>query len=258
MAERSRWSPTALAEWPVVAGLVRFLAWFAESAASALGEEAGRLAFRFDRLGSRLSARGSPAAFLDRDGTIIEDLGYLGDPAGIRLIPGAMDGLRALQQAGFRLVLVTNQAGVARGLISEADVRRVNQRLAALLEGAGVHLAGMYYCPHHPEHGPPEYRCECDCRKPKPGMIHQAIRDLGLDPSRSAVIGDHVSDAALARTFPGMQGVMLRTGHGAQELERIQLGALPPPEHVADDLPAAAEWILAWMGERDVISSRPA
>ncbi len=208
--------------------------------------------------GAPLGTPGAPAAFLDRDGTIIEDLGYLGDPAGIRLIPGAMDGLRALQQAGFRLVLVTNQAGVARGLISEADVRRVNQRLAALLEGAGVRLAGMYYCPHHPEHGPPEYRRECDCRKPKPGMIHQAIRDLGLDSSRSVVIGDHVSDAALARTFPGMQGIMLRTGHGAQEWERIQLGALPPPEHVADDLPAAAEWILARMGERDVISSRPA
>jgi heptosyltransferase-2 len=208
--------------------------------------------------GPRPSTQESPVAFLDRDGTIIEDVGYLGDPGGIRFIPGAVEALRALQRAGFRLVLLTNQAGVARGLLSEADVRRVNERLAVLLGDAGVHLAGVYYCPHHPEHGPPEYRRDCDCRKPKPGMVHRAIRELGLDPSRSAVIGDHISDAALARTFPGMQGIMVRTGHGDQEWEKIQRGALPRPDHVADDLPAAVEWLLARMGRRDVIGSRPA
>jgi heptosyltransferase-2 len=208
--------------------------------------------------GSRLSALGSPAAFLDRDGTIIEDLGYLGDPEGIRFIPGAMDALRALQRTGFRLILVTNQAGVARGLISETDVRRVNERLAALLAEAGVHLDGIYYCPHHPEHGPPEYRLDCDCRKPKPGMVHQAIRDFGLDPARSVVIGDHVSDAALAQAFPGMRGIMLRTGHGAEQWQKIQAGELPNPEHVADDLQAAVEWCLARAGERDVIGAHPA
>ena len=209
-------------------------------------------------LGARRSALGSPAAFLDRDGTIIEDIGYLGDPASIRFIPGAVDALRALQRAGYRLVLVTNQAGVARGLITETDVRRVNERLAALLEEAGVHLDGIYSCPHHPEHGPPEYRRDCDCRKPKPGMVRQAVSDLDLDPGRSVVLGDHASDAALALAFPGMRGVLLRTGHGAAEWEKIRDGALPRPEYVADDLRAAVEWFLARAGERDALTSPPA
>ncbi len=209
-------------------------------------------------LGARRSALGSPAAFLDRDGTIIEDLGYLGDPASIRFIPGAVDALRALQRAGYRLVLVTNQAGVARGLITETDVRRVNERLAARLEEAGVHLDGIYSCPHHPEHGPPEYRRDCDCRKPKPGMVRQAVSDLDLDPGRSVVLGDHASDAALALAFPGMRGVLLRTGHGAGEWEKIRAGALPRPEYVADDLRAAVEWFLTRAGERDALTSPPA
>jgi heptosyltransferase-2 len=203
-------------------------------------------------------SRGVPAAFLDRDGTIIEDPGYLCDPEKIQFIPGAIDALRALQQAGYRLVLVTNQAGVARGLLTETDVRRVNERLVALLAEAKVHLDGIYYCPHHPEYGPPEYRRDCDCRKPKPGMIHRAIRDLGLDPSRSVVIGDHTSDVALAQAFPGMVGIMLRTGHGAEQWRKIQAGALAGPEHVADDLGAAVRWLLGRVGERDVIGSRPA
>jgi heptosyltransferase-2 len=207
--------------------------------------------------GNRVPPRGldAPAAFLDRDGTIIEDLGYLGDPAGIRFIPGAVEALQRLQASGYRLILVTNQAGVARGLITEEDVRRVNGRLAALLTEAGVRLDGMYYCPHHPEHGPPEYRRECECRKPKPGMIHQAIRDSDLDPARSVVIGDHVTDAALAQAFPGMRAIMLRTGHGQEQWEKIQAGTLPPPEHVADDLRAAVEWFLARTEQRDDIAS---
>jgi heptosyltransferase-2 len=205
--------------------------------------------------GSRLSARGSPAAFLDRDGTIIEDLGYLGDPDGIRFIPGAIEALRALQRAGYRLILVTNQAGVARGLITEADVGRVNARLAARLAEAGVPLHGIYYCPHHPEHGPPEYRRDCECRKPKAGMIHQAVRDLDLDPTRSVVIGDHVTDAALSQTFPGMLAILVRTGHGAEQWEKIQTGTLARPEHVAEDLQAAVEWFLARAEQRDGITS---
>jgi heptosyltransferase-2 len=201
---------------------------------------------------------GSPAAFLDRDGAIIEDPGYLRDPERIQFIPGAIDALRALQRAGYRLVLVTNQAGVARGLLTEDDVRRVNERLTALLAEAGVHLDRIYYCPHHPDHGPPEYRRDCDCRKPKPGMVHQAIRDLGLDPSRSVAIGDHVTDAALAQAFPGMVGIMLRTGHGADQWQKIREGALELPEHVADDLRQAVAWFLARMGEGDAVGSHPA
>ena len=189
-------------------------------------------------------AAGWPAAFLDRDGTIIEDLGYLGDPDRIQLIPGAIDALQALQRAGFRLVVITNQAGVARGLITEADVHRVNERLRAILTEAGVRLDGVYYCPHHTEHGPAEYRLECGCRKPKPGMVERAARELGLDPARSVVIGDHGSDAALAGSFPGMRGVLLLTGHGAEQWQKIQAGERPAPHHVAADLAAAVAWVL--------------
>ncbi|MBI4536868.1 MAG: HAD family hydrolase [candidate division NC10 bacterium] len=190
-------------------------------------------------------ARGSAAAFLDRDGTIIEDVGYLADPDGIRFLPEALEALRLLRGAGYRLILVTNQAGVARGLITEGDVRRVNQRLTALLEAEGILLDAIYYCPHHPEHGPPEYRIACECRKPGPGMIRRAIAEFGLEPTRSVIIGDHLSDAAVAASFPGMRAALVLTGHGAGQWEKIQQGEAPMPDHVATDLLAAVRWFLS-------------
>jgi len=206
----------------------------------------------------RLPSSASRAAFLDRDGTIIEDLGYLGDPEQIRFIPGALDALCTLRDAGFRLVLVTNQAGVARGLITEADVRQVNGRLEALLRDADIRLDGMYYCPHHPGHGSAEYRMDCDCRKPKPGMVQRAVRDLRLDPSRSVIIGDHVSDVALAQSFPGMRSILLLTGHGRDQVSKIERGEAPRPDHVAADLSAAVRWRLSHAEREDVIPSRTA
>ena len=194
------------------------------------------------------SAPERPAAFLDRDGTIIEDLGYLGDPDRIRFIPGATEALRALREAGYRLIVVTNQAGVARGLITEADVRRVNQRLQEHLADAGVPLDGMYYCPHHSETGPPEYRRACTSRKPGPGMIERAREDFPLDLGRSVVVGDHLSDAGVARHFPGMRGIMVLTGHGAGQYEKVRTGEAPPPDHVAADLASAVTWLLGTSG----------
>ena len=143
-------------------------------------------------------------------------------------------------------------------MLTETDVQRVNERLRSLLAGAGVHLDGMYYCPHHPDYGPSEYRYDCDCRKPKPGMIQRAIADLNLDPRRSVIIGDHVTDAALASAFPGMVGILLRTGHGADQWQKILEGTLDKPEHVADDLMAAVKWFLARAGEQHVVASHPA
>ena len=184
-------------------------------------------------------------AFLDRDGTIIEDLGYLGDPEQIHFIPGAIEAMRALRAAGYRLVLVTNQAGVARGLITEGDVRRVNDRLRQLLAEAGVVLDAIYYCPHHAEIGPPEYRMACDCRKPGPGMVERARRDLGVNPARSVIVGDHGSDTGVARHFPGMLAIMVLTGHGSGQYEKAEKGELPMPDHVAADLGSAVAWLLA-------------
>jgi lipopolysaccharide heptosyltransferase II len=189
-----------------------------------------------------------PAAFLDRDGTIIEDLGYLGDPERIQFIPGAQDALRALQASGYRLIVVTNQAGVARGLITEADVRRVNRRLQALLADAGIALDGIYYCPHHPDAGPSEYRQPCASRKPGPGMIEQARKDFELDLGRSVIIGDHSSDAETARHFPGMRSVLVLTGHGPGQYDKVKAGDVPVPDHVAADLASAVTWFLQGAG----------
>jgi len=190
------------------------------------------------------SAIEPPAAFLDRDGTIIEDPGYLGDPDKIQFIPGAQEALRALRAAGYRLIVVTNQAGVARGIITETDVRRVNERLQELLTAAGVPVDGIYYCPHHAEAGSLEYRKDCPSRKPGPGMVEQARRDFGVDVARSVIIGDHLSDAAVARHFPGMRGIMVLTGHGAGQYEKVQAGATPVPDHIAPDLRSAVDWLL--------------
>ncbi len=186
----------------------------------------------------------APAAFLDRDGTVIEEVGYLADPETIQFIPGSIEALHALRRAGFRLVLLTNQSGVARGLLTEDDVRRVNERLETLLRRAGIALDAVYYCPHHPDVGPPEYRQMCACRKPGPGMAEQAREALGLDLSRSVIFGDHVSDAGVARHFPGMRSVLVLTGHGAGQLAKIESGEAPRPDHVASDLRRAVDWLL--------------
>jgi D,D-heptose 1,7-bisphosphate phosphatase len=190
----------------------------------------------------------APAAFLDRDGTIIEDPGYLGDPDKIEFLAGAHEALRALRQAGYRVIVLTNQAGVARGILTETDVQQVNERLQALLSTAGVPVDAVYYCPHHADAGPPEYRLDCPCRKPGPGMVEQACRDFRLDVSRSVIIGDHGSDAAVARSFPGMRGILVGTGHGAEQIAKVRSGAAAPPDHIAEDLRAAVAWFLGGAG----------
>jgi histidinol-phosphate phosphatase family protein len=149
-----------------------------------------------------------PTAFLDRDGTIIVERDYLGDPDGVMLEAGAAEGLRALANAGFRLVVVSNQSGVARGKLTIGQVEAVNARVDQLLAAEGVKIDRWYYCPHGPDDG-------CDCRKPLPGMIDQAASDLEIDFIHSIVVGDKESDVALAATR-GMVGYMVLTGHGRE------------------------------------------
>lgn len=177
-----------------------------------------------------------PAVFLDRDGTVIEEVGHLGQPDGVVVLPGVPEALRRLRGSGFALVVVTNQAGVARGLFDEAAVAAVNSRTAELLEAEGIRLDGMYHCPHHPDFTGP-----CDCRKPAPGMLRRAARDLGLDLERSWMVGDHPSDAGAARAA-GARPVIVRTGHGLLPGSDHDPGAGVP---VVDDLAAAADLILA-------------
>jgi len=183
-----------------------------------------------------------PAVFLDRDGTLIEERGYLDRLDLIQPFPWASAALRRLREAGYALVLVTNQAGVARGYFDEAFVQEAHRHLAALLEADGVVLDGYYYCPHHPEGVVEAYRRLCRCRKPAPGMVEEAARDLDLDVARSFVIGDKWLDVELAKNA-GARGILVRTGYGAD------IEAEPPhglqPFAIVDTLAEAAEVIVA-------------
>jgi D-glycero-D-manno-heptose 1,7-bisphosphate phosphatase len=183
-----------------------------------------------------------PAVFLDRDGTLIEDPGHLGDPDGVRLIDGAIDSVRRLSDGGFALVVVSNQAGVARGLFTEEAVVAVNRRIAKLLGEHSSKVEGWYWCPHHPDFTGP-----CDCRKPAPGMLVDAARDLDLDLTRSWLVGDHGSDVEAARRA-GARPIMVRTGHGSDEARSLPPGDATP---VVADLAAAASMILAAPGPAD-------
>ncbi len=184
---------------------------------------------------------GRPAVFLDRDGTLIEDVGYLDDLSRIAIFPWTIDALRALNRAGLPVVVVTNQSGIARKYFSEAFVQETHRALDARLAQGGVRVDAYYYCPHHPDGKLPDYARECDCRKPRPGLIDRAARDLHLDPARSFVVGDTWLDIGLARAV-GARGVLVRTGAGAAAT------ASPPgdlsADAVVDNLAAAASWIL--------------
>ncbi|MBI4496137.1 MAG: HAD family hydrolase [Deltaproteobacteria bacterium] len=187
-----------------------------------------------------------PAVFLDRDGTICEEVGYLDCPERLRLIPRSPEAIRRINQWGMGTVVVTNQSGVARGYFSEADLREVHERLLRLLEEQGAFLDGIYYCPHHPTVGEPPYRKVCSCRKPSSGLLLQAATDLDLDLRFSYAVGDRWADLEGAMRL-GARGVLVLTGYGREELAAGQRSGV---SHVAGDLYEAVEWILKDMAER--------
>ncbi|MFW5681166.1 MAG: D-glycero-alpha-D-manno-heptose-1,7-bisphosphate 7-phosphatase [Pseudomonadota bacterium] len=166
--------------------------------------------------------------FLDRDGTVIVDRHYPKDPAKVALETGAAAGLRRFAAAGIKLVVVTNQSGIGRGLLTEADYARVSGRMVELLAAEGVTLDGIYHCPHAPE-------AHCRCRKPMPGLVERAVAELGLDPARSVVVGDKASDLGLAAAV-GARAVLVTTGYGA----RTAVEAADRADAVVSDLAAAA------------------
>jgi len=147
-----------------------------------------------------------PVALLDRDGTILVDKVYLSDPDGIEFAPGALEGLRLLRDAGFALVLVTNQSGIGRGYFDEAALARVHARLDEMLAGEGLGLAAAYHCPHAPGEG-------CDCRKPAPGMVHRAMADFGFTPEEAVFIGDSDADMGAAEAS-GIAGIRVASAGG--------------------------------------------
>lgn len=178
---------------------------------------------------------------LDRDGTVTEEVGYVNHLDRLRLLPATAAAVRLINQKGAQAVLVTNQAGVARGYFPEDLVIQVHQRLQELLAGEGAYLDAVYYCPHHPKEGPPEYRLDCDCRKPKVGMPLRAARDLGLDLSRSFVIGDKISDVVMAERL-GATGILVLTGYGRGEYELHRRQWTVQPHYIAEDLLEAVQW----------------
>lgn len=173
------------------------------------------------------------AVFIDRDGTLVQEREYLADPEELELVPGVPDALKALREAGYVLVVTTNQSGIARGYYTEEEYRAVARRLDEELEAEGVWVDATFHCPHHPDHTGP-----CACRKPGTGMHMQASRRLGLAPERSWFVGDKVKDVLPARTLKG-RGILVRTGFGAEHE-----GRLPEGFRVADDLAGAARIIL--------------
>jgi len=185
--------------------------------------------------------RGRPAVFLDRDGTLTVEGEWITRREALVLVPGAADALCTLARAGFALVLVTNQSAVARGLIDEEELAHIHAHLADLLAAGGARLDALYHCPHHPTEGLGVWRRECDCRKPKPGLVLRAARELDLDLSRSWMIGDAERDLQ-AGWAAGVRGVLVATGKGVSEIERMR--ATRAPDHFAPDVLAAARWIV--------------
>ena len=160
---------------------------------------------------------GRPAVFLDRDGTLSQEVGYVNDLSRFELYPYSAAAVRALNRAGFLAIVATNQAGVARGYFPESLIHEVHDALRARLSEGGARLDGVYVCMHHPSVGEPPYRQECDCRKPKPGMLLRAAAELDVDLRRSYVIGDREGDLKLAWSV-GARAVLVRSGYGRGEL----------------------------------------
>jgi D-glycero-D-manno-heptose 1,7-bisphosphate phosphatase len=181
------------------------------------------------------------AVFLDRDGTIIEDVGYLDAIERMALFPWSVDAIRALNRAGFAVVVVTNQSGVARRYFTDAFVEETHRALDERLAAGGARIDAYYYCPHHPDGKVARYACACDCRKPQRGLVDRAVRELDVDPARSYVVGDRWLDVALARQV-GAKGVLIRTGYGATEEARPPAGLRA--DAIADNLIGAVSWVL--------------
>jgi len=179
-----------------------------------------------------------PAVFLDRDGTLTAEADWVRSAADLALLSCAGEAVTHLTNAGFAVVVATNQSAVARGFVSEEELGRIHAHMTRELERAGGRIDGVYVCPHHPTEGNPPYRRDCECRKPKPGMLLAAARDLSLDLSRSWVVGDAERDLEAGRVI-GVPGILVATGKGEAEYERMTLDRRPVQRFEPDVLAAA-------------------
>ncbi len=184
------------------------------------------------------------AVFIDRDGTLSEEVGYVNHPSRFHLFPYSAEAIRLLQENGWLAIVITNQAGVARGYFSEEMVLEVHDLLKRGLAVDGARLDAIYYCAHHPSVGQPPYRLDCDCRKPRPGLIRAAIADFAVDLSRSWMVGDRYSDIELARNA-GVRSAFVLTGYGRGEWEQQSGGWLHQPDLVSENLLEAVQRIIS-------------
>jgi len=183
------------------------------------------------------------AVFLDRDGTINEEVGYLTDLDKLKLIPGAGDAIKKLNESGLKVVVVTNQSGVARGHFTEFFVHKAHALLEALLRNEGAHLDGIYYCPHHPKAGNSHYTTACDCRKPGTGLIDKAAQDFDIDIKKSYMVGDKWSDIELGQRA-GTHTLLVKTGFAHDDSGNVRSSHVHEPDFIALDITEAVEWIV--------------
>lgn len=185
--------------------------------------------------------------FLDRDGTINEEVNYLSSPEHIKLLPGSADAIHEANLLGFPVFVITNQSGIARGLFSEQQLQEIHQHLLSVLEQHDAHITAIYYCPHHPEWGSGANRNDCECRKPKTGMIMNAVRDFDVDPKESFVVGDRMVDVQTGIAV-GARSILVMTGYGREELELCRKSGVAI-DHVADNLYEAMQFIKHTVNE---------
>ena len=185
-----------------------------------------------------------PAVFIDRDGTISEEVGYINHPSRFRVFPYAASAIKLLNDRGWLAVIITNQAGVARGYFSEAMIQTVHDNLQQNLRDEGARVDAIYYCAHHPSVGEPPYRQDCNCRKPKPGLVNQAAKDLDIALEHSWMVGDRYSDIELARNA-GVHAALVLSGYGRGEWESQRASWEYQPDLVSEDLLEAVRSITA-------------
>lgn len=182
----------------------------------------------------------SVGLFIDRDGTINTEVDFLTRPEDLQLIPNAAEAIREANRLGIKVIVITNQSGIARGLMSEEDVHAVHRKLEKLLAERGARIDAIFYCPHHPDYGTPQYRQECTCRKPKTGMLERAAKEFNLDLRSSFVVGDRWVDMK-AGEQAGCGTILVLTGYGTVEREECE--KTTRIDHVAQDLYTAWEYI---------------
>ena len=183
------------------------------------------------------------AVFLDRDGTLIRERGHIGTIQKVRFIRGAFTALKKLRQSGFKIVIVSNQSGIARGIISQSQVEKVNRHILNVLNLHDIKIDALYYCPHHPKYGNGNYKKKCACRKPAAGMAKTAQKKLNLSLRKCYVIGDKLTDVELAQKI-NAKGILVLTGFGKEQLSGSD-NQSAQPHFVARDILGASKWIVS-------------